>query len=266
MYLCGPGKHNCQPFCGPEGRFYCSDSVCSLWPAPFSYLCVSVMILGVLKTVCGWTSKTWLLPYACCGLHFIDSAACVLSFDHSTPLHIYYYLGGTDIYYYQYILLLFIFYLVTPVQMKNLLMVRHHPHHHHHPCPDCLRGFKPTTMKRPLHPLDLFHNVLQNHLLDLQHRTSENPDPAGCTIGSLTRVIPFPRVTNHKTVPLFIIIIKVFLRCKILSLETILSAHTHIRMHACMHAYTHTHTHMEAPAHTVILTIQGSKWWETWSG
>ena len=88
MYLCGPGKHNCQRFCGPEGRFYCSDSVCSLWPAPFSYLCVSVMILGVLKTVCGWTSKTWLLPYACCGLHFIDSAACVLSFDHSAPLHI----------------------------------------------------------------------------------------------------------------------------------------------------------------------------------
>ena len=89
MYLCGPGKHNCQPFCGPEGRFYCSDSVCSLWPAPFSYLCVSVMILGVLKTVCGWTSKNWLLPYACWGLHFIDSAACVLSFDHSAPLHIY---------------------------------------------------------------------------------------------------------------------------------------------------------------------------------
>ena len=28
-----------------------------------------------------------LLPYACCGLHFIDSAACVLSFDRSTPLH-----------------------------------------------------------------------------------------------------------------------------------------------------------------------------------
>ena len=89
MYLCGPGKHgNCQPFCGPEGRFYCSDSVCSLWPAPFSYLCVSVMILCVLKTVCGWTSKNWLLPYACCGLHFIDSAACVLSFDHSAPLQL----------------------------------------------------------------------------------------------------------------------------------------------------------------------------------
>ena len=47
MYLCGPGKHNCQPFCGPDGRFYCSDSVCSLWPAPFSYLCVSVRILCV---------------------------------------------------------------------------------------------------------------------------------------------------------------------------------------------------------------------------
>ena len=42
MYLCRPRKHSCQPFCGPEGRFYCSDSVCFLWPAPFSYLCVSV--------------------------------------------------------------------------------------------------------------------------------------------------------------------------------------------------------------------------------
>ena len=42
--MCGPGKYSCQPFCGPEGRFYCSDSVCSLWPAPFFYLCVSVMI------------------------------------------------------------------------------------------------------------------------------------------------------------------------------------------------------------------------------
>ena len=88
MYWCRPGKHSCQPFCGPEGRFYCSDSVCSLWPTPFSYLCVSVRILCVLKTVCGWTSKNLLLPYACCGLHFIDSAAWVLSFDHSTPLHI----------------------------------------------------------------------------------------------------------------------------------------------------------------------------------
>ena len=64
--------------------------MCSLWPAPFCYLCVSVRILCVLKIVCGWESKTLLLPYACCGLHFIDSAACVLSFDHSTPLHILY--------------------------------------------------------------------------------------------------------------------------------------------------------------------------------
>ena len=84
MYLCGPGKHNCQPFCGPEGRFYCSDSVCSLWPAPFSYLCVSVMILCVLKTVCGWTSKNWLLPYACCGLHFIDSVTWVTVLFYAT--------------------------------------------------------------------------------------------------------------------------------------------------------------------------------------
>ena len=86
MYLCGPRKHNCQPFCGPKGRFYCSDSVCSLRPAPFSYLRVRVRILGVLKIVCGWANKTWLLPYACCGLQFIDSAACVLSF-YTPPLH-----------------------------------------------------------------------------------------------------------------------------------------------------------------------------------
>ena len=62
--------------------------MCSLRPALFSYLCVRVRILGTLKTVCGWANKTWLLPYACCGLHFTDSAACVLSFYHSTPLHI----------------------------------------------------------------------------------------------------------------------------------------------------------------------------------
>ena len=112
MYLCGPGKHNCQPFCGPEGRFYCSDSVCYLtvrvlspltpWRIQDCLLPVARAVLlstreredfaGVLKTVCGWTNKNWLLPYACCGLHFIDSAACVLSFDHSTPLHIYIYI------------------------------------------------------------------------------------------------------------------------------------------------------------------------------
>ena len=40
------------------------------------------------EVVCCWANKTWLLPYACCGLHFTDSAACVLSFYHSTPLHI----------------------------------------------------------------------------------------------------------------------------------------------------------------------------------
>ena len=63
-------KHNYQPFCGPEGRFYCSNSVCSLWPTPFSYIGMRVRILGVLKIVCCWANKTWLLPYACCCLHF----------------------------------------------------------------------------------------------------------------------------------------------------------------------------------------------------
>jgi len=80
VYLCGPRKHNHQPFCGPEGRFYCSDSICYLWPTPFSYLCVRVKILGVLKIFCGWANKTW------CGLHFTDSTACVLSF-YAPPLH-----------------------------------------------------------------------------------------------------------------------------------------------------------------------------------
>ena len=58
MYLCGPRKHNCQPFCGPESRFDCSDGVCSLRPAPFSYLCVRVRILGVLKIDCCCSNKT----------------------------------------------------------------------------------------------------------------------------------------------------------------------------------------------------------------
>ena len=55
--MCGPRKHNCQPFCDPEGRFDCSDSVCSLRPAPLSCLCVRVRILGVLKIVCCCTIK-----------------------------------------------------------------------------------------------------------------------------------------------------------------------------------------------------------------
>ena len=36
----------------------------------FSYLCVRVRILGVLKIVCCCTIKTCLPLYACCGLHF----------------------------------------------------------------------------------------------------------------------------------------------------------------------------------------------------
>ena len=55
--MCGPGKHSCQPFCGPEGRFYCSDSVCSLWPAPFSYLCV-LLSISVVITRERWRDST----------------------------------------------------------------------------------------------------------------------------------------------------------------------------------------------------------------
>jgi len=59
LYLCGPRKHNCQPFCGPEAWSDCRDSVmyqlCTLRPAPLSCLCLQVRILGVLD-------KTWLQP------------------------------------------------------------------------------------------------------------------------------------------------------------------------------------------------------------
>ena len=47
-----------------------------------------------------------------------------------------------------------------------------------------------------------------------------------------------------------ITIIKVFIKCKILSVETILSAYTHT------HTHTYTHLHTQAPAHMSILTIQ----------
>ena len=45
---------------------------------------------------------------------------------------------------------------------------------------------------------------------------------------------------------------EVFLKCKILSLETILNTYIHARTYACTHICTHahTHTHTEAPAHT----------------
>ena len=86
MYLCGPGKHNCQPFCGPEGRFYCSDSVCSLWPAPFSYLCVSVRILCVCwKLSAAEQVKTdcWHTPAVVSTLLTPLPVSCPLT----TPLH-----------------------------------------------------------------------------------------------------------------------------------------------------------------------------------
>ena len=89
MYLCGPGKHNCQPFCGPEGRFYCSDSVCSLWPAPFSCLCVSMMIL----CVCWKLSAAEQVKTDCCHTPAVVSTLLTplpVSYpvDDATPLHI----------------------------------------------------------------------------------------------------------------------------------------------------------------------------------
>ena len=90
MYLCGPRKHNCQPLCGPEGRFYCSDSVCSLRPALFSYLCVRVRIWGCWKVVCCCRIKPDCCRTPAVVSIFTDSAACVLSFYHYTPLHITY--------------------------------------------------------------------------------------------------------------------------------------------------------------------------------
>ena len=47
-------------------------------------------------------------------------------------------------------------------------------------------------------------------------------------------------------------IIKVFIKYKILSAETFLSAYMHINTH------THTHTHTQAPVHMSIHTIQNS--------
>ena len=86
MYLCGPGKHNCQPFCDPEGRFYCSDSVCSLWPAPFSYLCVSVRILWV----CWKLSAAEQVKTDCCHTPAVVSTLLTplpVSCHLTTPLH-----------------------------------------------------------------------------------------------------------------------------------------------------------------------------------
>ena len=58
MYCAGQGNTVFSHFVVQSvGRFYCSDSVCSLWPAPFSYLCVRVRILCVLKIVCSCRIK-----------------------------------------------------------------------------------------------------------------------------------------------------------------------------------------------------------------
>ena len=88
MYLCGLRKHNCQPFCGPEGRFHCSDSMCSLQPALFSYLDACERGFWVCWKL---SAAVAIKPDCCCPPAvvsiFTDSAACVLSFYQSTPLH-----------------------------------------------------------------------------------------------------------------------------------------------------------------------------------
>ena len=64
-------------------------------------------------------------------------------------------------------------------------------------------------------------------------------------------------MVTSRTIKLFShIIMKVFIKCQILSEESILSTymltHTHTRTHARTHARTHTHTH----THTHTLTMQ----------
>ena len=46
------------------------------------------------------------------------------------------------------------------------------------------------------------------------------------------------------------IMIKVFIKCEILSVETILSAHMHTHAHTCTHTHTHAKTHTHTCAHT----------------
>ena len=58
-------------------------------PAPFSYLCVRVRILCVLKIVCCCTIKTCLPLYACCGLHFYWlRCLCPVLLRSTTPLQL----------------------------------------------------------------------------------------------------------------------------------------------------------------------------------
>ena len=61
--------------------------MCSLQPTPFSYLCVQVRILGVLKIVCCWTIKPNCHLCLLWSRFLTDSSACILSFYHTTPLH-----------------------------------------------------------------------------------------------------------------------------------------------------------------------------------
>ena len=55
---------------------------------------------------------------------------------------------------------------------------------------------------------------------------------------------------------------KVFVKRKILYIETILRAYTHMGMHTqtCTHTHTHTHTHIHIHTHTCNCTHEHSDW------
>ena len=62
------------------------------------------------------------------------------------------------------------------------------------------------------------------------------------------------------------IIINIFLKRKLLSLETILSAHSHARAHARTHAHTHTHKHSGYTKLNVHSLKRAANARETWNG
>ena len=58
------------------------------------------------------------------------------------------------------------------------------------------------------------------------------------------------QIINIIIIIIIMTIIEVFIKCRILSIETVLSTHTHTRMHA----HTHTRTHARTHAHTHTYT------------
>ena len=61
--------------------------------------------------------------------------------------------------------------------------------------------------------------------------------------------------TRSRTDTRIIIILKIFIKRKIFSVATILSAYAHTRTHTRTHTHTHTHAHTQAAAHTSIVTV-----------